>query len=98
MTRGDHSSVEELQGERELLLELVGIEQDIYDLAGETFNIKSSQQLGQILFEKLALPVVKKIQSVQNRILSMQTNPCFSAAAILRPTRLNTFCMRLPVA
>ena len=40
--------------------QLIQIEQDIYELAGEEFNIKSSQQLGQILFEKLALPVQKK--------------------------------------
>jgi DNA polymerase-1 len=45
--------------------ELAGIEQDIYDLAGETFNIKSSQQLGQILFEKLELPVVKKTRKTK---------------------------------
>ena len=37
-----------------------GLETDIYALAGETFNIKSSQQLGHILFEKLKLPVQKK--------------------------------------
>jgi DNA polymerase-1 len=36
------------------------IESGIYDLAGETFNINSSQQLGSILFEKLELPVQKK--------------------------------------
>ena len=36
------------------------IEEDIYGLAGETFNIMSSQQLGRILFEKLDLPVQKK--------------------------------------
>ncbi len=36
------------------------IEDEIYLLAGETFNINSSQQLGQILFEKLNLPVQKK--------------------------------------
>ncbi len=36
------------------------IEEDIYRLAGETFNIKSSQQLGAILFDKLGLPVQKK--------------------------------------
>ncbi len=32
----------------------------IHDLAGEAFNINSSQQLGRILFEKLKLPVQKK--------------------------------------
>jgi len=36
------------------------LEQQIYDLAGETFNINSSQQMGNILFEKLKLPVQKK--------------------------------------
>lgn len=39
---------------------LASIETEIYELAGEAFNIKSSQQLGQILFEKLKLPVQKK--------------------------------------
>jgi len=36
------------------------IESRIYELAGEPFNINSSQQLGSILFEKLELPVQKK--------------------------------------
>jgi DNA polymerase-1 len=35
----------------------------IYQLAGETFNINSSQQLGKILFEKLKLPVMKKTKT-----------------------------------
>jgi DNA polymerase-1 len=35
----------------------------IYHLAGERFNINSSQQLGKILFEKLRLPVVKKTKT-----------------------------------
>ncbi len=33
---------------------------EIYDLAGEEFNINSTQQLGNILFEKLNLPGAKK--------------------------------------
>ncbi|MBT4364347.1 MAG: DNA polymerase I, partial [Desulfobacteraceae bacterium] len=40
--------------------ELERIENEVYSLAGEEFNIKSSQQLGSILFEKLKLPVQKK--------------------------------------
>ena len=35
----------------------------IYQLAGETFNINSSQQLGKILFDKLRLPVIKKTKT-----------------------------------
>jgi len=35
----------------------------IYDLAGETFNINSTQQLGHILFDKLGLPPVKKTKT-----------------------------------
>ncbi len=40
--------------------QLDALEGSIYDLAGESFNIKSSQQLGRILFEKLKLPIQKK--------------------------------------
>ena len=41
-------------------LELKNLEKEIYSLAGEEFNINSSQQLGVILFEKLNLKVIKK--------------------------------------
>ena len=40
--------------------EIEVIKQEIYNLAGEEFNINSTQQLGNILFEKLKLPVYKK--------------------------------------
>ncbi len=36
---------------------------DIYQLAGEEFNINSPKQLGYILFEKLKLPTIKKIKT-----------------------------------
>ncbi len=41
-------------------IELGTLEKEIYNLAGEEFNINSSQQLGVILFEKLQLKAVKK--------------------------------------
>jgi DNA polymerase-1 len=40
--------------------QLESIEAGIYAMAGERFNINSSQQLGFILFEKFKLPVQKK--------------------------------------
>ncbi|MFV9644560.1 MAG: DNA polymerase I [Desulfobacterales bacterium] len=40
--------------------QLEGLKSSIYSIAGEEFNINSSQQLGRILFEKLKLPVQKK--------------------------------------
>ncbi|MGG2466123.1 DNA polymerase I [Paraclostridium bifermentans] len=39
------------------------LEKDIYNLAGEEFNINSPKQLGVILFEKLELPVIKKTKT-----------------------------------
>ena len=38
------------------------IEQEIYDLAGSTFNIMSPAQLAKVLFEDLAIPYPKKVK------------------------------------
>lgn len=39
------------------------LEKEIYELAGEKFNINSPKQLGVILFEKLGMPCKKKTKS-----------------------------------
>src|SRR5699024_1245909 len=39
------------------------IDEDVYRLAGETFNLNSPKQLGPILFEKLKLPVIRKTKT-----------------------------------
>ncbi|MEM7174491.1 MAG: DNA polymerase I [Chlamydiota bacterium] len=45
------------------------VEEKIYQLAGETFNIKSPKQLSQILFEKLKIKTGNKKQSTRAEIL-----------------------------
>ena len=56
--------VELLEGySKELDIQLRQKMDRIYSLAGEVFNINSSQQLGKILFEKLRLPAVKKTKT-----------------------------------
>ena len=42
---------------------MLEIEQQAYELAGQPFNLNSPKQLGEILFGKLELPVVKKTAS-----------------------------------
>lgn len=49
--------------ETELSGRLQNIEEKIYGLAGEEFNINSPKQLGVILFEKLELPAIKKTKT-----------------------------------
>ncbi|MGE3403607.1 MAG: DNA polymerase I [Vicinamibacterales bacterium] len=40
--------------------ELAGYSARIFELAGEVFNVNSPKQLGEVLFEKLKLPALKK--------------------------------------
>jgi DNA polymerase-1 len=57
----DRSLLEEMSKEFEG--QLASIADRIYLLAGEQFNINSSQQLSRILFEKLKLPKVKRTKT-----------------------------------
>lgn len=49
--------------EKDFETQIKDIEEDIYTLAGETFNIASPKQLGEILFVKLGLPNGKKTKT-----------------------------------
>ena len=42
---------------------IVDLEKEIYEMAGEEFNINSPKQLGVILFEKLGIPHAKKTKT-----------------------------------
>jgi len=57
----DQNNLEEFG--KDLLEKSGETEKLIYSLAGEEFNINSPKQLGEILFEKLSLPVYKKTKT-----------------------------------
>lgn len=39
------------------------LEEEVFEIAGEEFNLGSPKQLGKIMFEKLSLPAIKKTKS-----------------------------------
>ena len=47
---------------KELSIKIEKLEQEIYELAGTTFNISSPKQLGTIIFETMQIPYPKKIK------------------------------------
>ena len=47
----------------ELGLRLVQLESEAYEIAGQPFNLGSPKQLGEIFFDKLGMPVIKKTPS-----------------------------------
>lgn len=57
----DKSVLEDMGTEIKIKLEI--ITRDIYNYAGEEFNINSPRQLGEVLFDKLKLPGAKKNKS-----------------------------------
>src|SRR5699024_2159917 len=62
--RGVKVDVDRLKDMGEELTErLQRIEQEIHELAGESFNINSPKQLSVVLFETLKLPVIKKTKT-----------------------------------
>ncbi|WP_377888207.1 DNA polymerase I [Alkalihalobacillus sp. R86527] len=63
-TQGVSVDVERLEKMgKDLNKKLKEIEERIFDLAQTEFNINSPKQLGEVLFEKLELPVIKKTKT-----------------------------------
>ncbi|CAH1226120.1 MULTISPECIES: DNA polymerase I [Paenibacillus] len=62
--QGIKANVADLQAlGREFEEQIAKLMADIYRLAGTEFNLNSPKQLGEILFDKLGLPVVKKTKT-----------------------------------
>lgn len=57
----DWKELDRMEGELDQRIEK--IKSEIFELAGEEFNLNSPKQLGEILFEKLKLPVIKKTKT-----------------------------------
>lgn len=57
----DESVLDEIDGQ--IIEKLKNLEEEIYEEAGEEFNINSPKQLGVILFEKMDFPVIKKTKT-----------------------------------
>ena len=68
--------------------EVESLETEIYELAGERFNINSPQQLGVILFEKLSLPVLKKTRKTKAYSTGAETLEELAARGYDLPERL----------
>jgi DNA polymerase-1 len=87
----------------ELEAELAGIEKEIFELAGEEFNLNSPQQLAHILFDVLELSPVKKTKTGYATDISVLTTLCEQhpiAELLLRYRELskllNTYVVALP--
>ncbi|MEE8277830.1 MAG: DNA polymerase I, partial [Thermoanaerobaculia bacterium] len=51
---------------KELADHLAALEDEIYELAGDRFNINSPRQLGEVMFERLGYPVIKKTRKTKS--------------------------------
>ena len=83
--------------------EIDEIEQKIFEITGEVFNVRSTKQLSYILFEKMKLPVIKKTKtgySTDESVLEELAMNYEIARLLLRHRRLtklkNTYIDALP--
>ena len=50
----------------EMAKQLAALETAIYEIAGDEFNINSPRQLGEVMFERLGYPVIKKTRKTKS--------------------------------
>jgi DNA polymerase-1 len=72
----------------EMAAEMARLEGEIYELAGERFNIQSPQQLGAILFEKLGLKAKRRTQKTKSWSTDADTLAELAAEGHALPERL----------
>lgn len=81
------------------------IESEVRETAGDTINLRSPKQVGELLFEKLNLPVIKKTKTgfstnadVLNQLASMNLSPIPSLLLKYREVEklLSTYVKALP--
>ncbi|HSM51044.1 MAG TPA: DNA polymerase, partial [Thermoanaerobaculia bacterium] len=73
---------------REMEEELVALEREVHELAGEPFNLNSPQQLGRILFEKLGYPAGRRTQKTKSWSTDADTLAALAARGYPLPERL----------
>ncbi len=78
-----------LQGlSEEMGTELARIEDEIYSLADDTFNINSPSQLGEIMFERLGYPVIKKTRKTKSYSTDQATLEALAAQGYELPEKV----------
>ena len=73
---------------RQLEGEIEALETEIYELAGERFNINSPKQLGVVLFEKLGMPILRKTRKTKAYSTGAETLEELAARGFALPERL----------
>ncbi len=68
--------------------ELARIEEEIYGISGDTFNINSPSQLGEMMFERLGYPVIKKTRKTKSYSTDQATLEELSAQGYELPAKV----------
>ena len=71
--------------------ELEQIEESIYSIAGDEFNINSPQQLGEVMFDRLGYPVIKKTRKTKSYSTDQATLEALAVQGYELPEKILAF-------
>lgn len=71
--------------------ELAEIEASIYEIAGDRFNVNSPAQLGEIMFERLGYPVIKKTRKTKSYSTDQATLEALALQGYELPEKILAF-------